>query len=66
MIFNFHYTDSTSNPQLGSSQDSLSKNLSDFVKIPLSSMPYLRSAHVIPTGIKLNHIQKGLDENLVF
>ena len=45
--------------------DGFSKNVLGFVKISLSSMPYLSSAHVIPKGIKSNYAHKdNLDENL--
>ena len=46
--------------------DGFSKYLLGFVKIPLSYVSYVWSAHVIPTGIKANHTHKGLDEDLVF
>ena len=45
--------------------DGFSKIVLGFVKMSLSSMPYLSSAHVIPKGIKSNYAHKGnLDENL--
>ena len=65
MILYFHYTDLTSNLQLGN-HDGFSKNLLGFAKILLSSMSYLWGARVFPSGIKLNHTQKDPDENLVF
>ena len=62
MILYFHYTDLTSNPLYWVITITLVKPCWLF-KLPLNSMSYFWSAHVISKGIKANI---GLGENLVF